>query len=328
VLPEYVITILLVLVLGATTYKTFKNGEKQWAKELADRSASGEVESCCETLSHLFDAPQLDICDPNHADEQGQGLLVATETKAGSTGSNITPELQAYLDADAQMFPWWKIAAISFCFVLVVISNIMKLQLTECGDVGYWVLMMAPVVITLSMMFMVRLYLVAKGDVRIQAGPPYDPDSISGDVKWDSKTTIVYPLVCTFAGLFAGMFGIGGGIVKGPLMLEMEVLPQVSAATAAFMILFTAASATMTYAAFDQVLWDYALILFPCGFFCTVIGQVLINSYIKRTGNSSVIVFIIALIVGLATLLMGYQSGTTAWKDIQDGVGMHDICEK
>ena len=27
VLPEYVITILLVLVLGATTYKTFKNGE-------------------------------------------------------------------------------------------------------------------------------------------------------------------------------------------------------------------------------------------------------------------------------------------------------------
>ena len=32
-----------------------------------------------------------------------------------------------------------------------------------------------------------------------------------------------YPLICSGAGLVAGMFGIGGGIVKGPLMLEMGV---------------------------------------------------------------------------------------------------------
>ena len=34
-----------------------------------------------------------------------------------------------------------------------------------------------------------------------------------------------------------GMFGVGGGIVKGPLMLEMGVLPDVAAATSATMIM-------------------------------------------------------------------------------------------
>jgi uncharacterized membrane protein YfcA len=34
----------------------------------------------------------------------------------------------------------------------------------------------------------------------------------------------------------------GGGIVKGPLMLELGVCPEVSAATSATMIMFTAGS--------------------------------------------------------------------------------------
>lgn len=42
-----------------------------------------------------------------------------------------------------------------------------------------------------------------------------------GDVEWNPKNTLRYPAVCFFAGFFAGLFGVGGGIVKGPLMLEM-----------------------------------------------------------------------------------------------------------
>jgi hypothetical protein len=61
-----------------------------------------------------------------------------------------------------------------------------------------------------------------------------------GDIVWDPKTTVLYPAMCSFAGLIAGMFGVGGGIVKGPLMLALGVLPEVAAATSATMILFTA----------------------------------------------------------------------------------------
>ena len=53
------------------------------------------------------------------------------------------------------------------------------------------------------------------------------------DIKWDEGSTVKYPLICTSSGIFAGLFGVGGGIVKGPLMLEMGVQPAVASATAA-----------------------------------------------------------------------------------------------
>jgi uncharacterized membrane protein YfcA len=60
-----------------------------------------------------------------------------------------------------------------------------------------------------------------------------------GDIVWTPETTVYYPLLCAIAGVVAGMFGVGGGIVKGPLMLHLGVLPEVAAATSATMILFT-----------------------------------------------------------------------------------------
>jgi hypothetical protein len=44
--------------------------------------------------------------------------------------------------------------------------------------------------------------------------------------------------------LVTGLFGIGGGVVKGPLMLELGVPPDAAAATSATMIMFTAGSGT------------------------------------------------------------------------------------
>jgi hypothetical protein len=38
---------------------------------------------------------------------------------------------------------------------------------------------------------------------------------VEGDVEWSPEATIKYPSLCFFAGFFAGLFGIGGGIVKG-----------------------------------------------------------------------------------------------------------------
>ena len=61
------------------------------------------------------------------------------------------------------------------------------------------------------------------------------------------------------------MFGIGGGIVKGPLMLEMGVHPMVAAATTAVMIFFTAVVATTSFIAFgttqlNQLIYIYIYI--------------------------------------------------------------------
>lgn len=39
-----------------------------------------------------------------------------------------------------------------------------------------------------------------------------------GDIHWSERNSIVYPAISSLAGLVAGMFGVGGGIVKVSLM--------------------------------------------------------------------------------------------------------------
>lgn len=63
----------------------------------------------------------------------------------------------------------------------------------------------------------VRKYLVNRWRLKAELGYEY----VEGDVEWTPLNTVRYPCICFFAGFFAGMFGVGGGIVKGPLMLEM-----------------------------------------------------------------------------------------------------------
>ncbi len=63
----------------------------------------------------------------------------------------------------------------------------------------------------------VRDYLVERWRLKARLNYRYG----EGDVEWNPQNTLRYPAVCFFAGFFAGLFGVGGGIVKGPLMLEM-----------------------------------------------------------------------------------------------------------
>jgi len=376
-LPEYIIATLLVIVLGLTTLKTLKTGNKLYLKEEEEESSHTRTPpSWSEAFSSLFDnfSFEEDVSAP--VDEASQPLVTTqvkaeigeddAETKAieleesrlaGLPDEDVTKkgslaalqerkealiwakskgkiamsqgsgeEMAAILAEESESFPLWKIGAISMCFLVVIICNVTKSAATTCGSGAYWFLMFVPVLITVSMMVVVRHYLLEKCAAKRSAGGP-DWTPPEGDMDWNDTTTVTYPLICTLAGVFAGMFGIGGGIVKGPLMVEMGILPQVSAATAAFMILYTTASATVTYAAFDLIAWNFAAVLFPIGMIFTALGQVMVNGYIKRTGRSSVIVFVIAGIVGLSTLLMGYQSIVSSVDALEHSRGIAGICE-
>jgi len=231
----------------------------------------------------------------------------------GNTGefnaNEATVKLQAMKDEERDI-PVSKIMLMVVCFVGVLFFNVLKGGKTgaspigvTCGTAAYWFLNLAVVPFTIAISLAVRSYLLQSFTVKASVGWRY----VEGDVQWDNKTTIVYPVICAAAGLCAGMFGIGGGIVKGPLMLEMGVLPAVSSATAAFMILFTTASAASTYVVFGMLKYDYATPLFFVGFICTYLGQKVVDYLVKKYNNSSYIIFSIATVITLSCLLMGYQ---------------------
>ena len=94
-----------------------------------------------------------------------------------------------------------------------------------------------------SVILVVRQYLMARDDRRAELGIALT----AADMAWNASTTMVYPGISTFAGVIAGTFGVGGGMVKGPLMLAMGVHPSAATATSATMIMFTSLTAVVVY---------------------------------------------------------------------------------
>lgn len=106
------------------------------------------------------------------------------------------------------------------------------------------------------------------------------------------------------------MFGVGGGIVKGPLMLAMGVHPAVGSASSACMILFTSFTATTSYIVFGLLVPDYAVVCGLLGFVATVAGQLGLGYMMKKAKaqRNSYIAFSIGLVVLLSAFLMTIQS--------------------
>lgn len=74
----------------------------------------------------------------------------------------------------------------------------------------------------------------------------------------------VYPLIGIgiVSGLFAAMFGIGGGVVIVPLlMLLTRMPPRIAAATSLATLLLTSMIGTARYAGSDHIDWVAAIVI-------------------------------------------------------------------
>lgn len=196
-------------------------------------------------------------------------------------------------------------------FVVVLSINILKggggyvspLGIV-CGSILFW---LAQVLLLLWIVFISwlgRKCLLKDMHRKAEAGYVYLDD----DIRWDSKSTIVYPLISTVAGIFAGMFGIGGGIIKGPLMLAMGIHPAVASATSAAMILFTSFTATTTFCVYGLLVRNYAIACVILGFVASYIGQSIMANTLARSNRNSYIVFSIGFVVLFSTILMAVES--------------------
>jgi hypothetical protein len=119
----------------------------------------------------------------------------------------------------------------------------------------------------------------------------------------------------------------GGGMVKAPLMLAMGVLPSVSSATVACMILYTSFTATTSYIVFGRLIYDYAIACFLLGFVSTYIGQYCLT-YMFKSSRNSYIAFSIGIVIVVSVLLMTIQSVMSIMHGGSGGAGEEsgDIC--
>lgn len=210
--------------------------------------------------------------------------------------------------------------------------------LNSCGAGCFWISQIIILFLIVAFSVWVRWGVLK----RLKDGGP-----VLSEIEWDEKNTIIYPLLAIVAGLVAGMFGIGGGIIKGPLMLALGkwrttrqaqiclvelpvsfahlfsghriiclvllyycqgVHPAVASATSACMILFTSCTSTVSFMIFGLLVYDYAWFCLLVGFFSTLVGQTVMTILMQRYQRNSYIAYSIGFVVGLSAIAMSIES--------------------
>jgi uncharacterized membrane protein YfcA len=222
--------------------------------------------------------------------------------------------LRSGLLEEEKFTPRSKIIALCLMFSILMFLNIMvgggafsSPWGIRCGSVAFWVVQVIMVAFLVSSAWAAQTYLVNRHEMKEIVRFDY----VVGDIKWDARSALIYPALFICAGIFAGMFGIGGGMIKVPLMLAMGVHPAVVSATSSAMILFTSFASASSYLVFGLIMYDYAIVCFVVGFFASLFGnKVMRQARQAKSANgrnferNSYIAFVIGGVILVSALLM------------------------
>lgn len=324
--PVWLITILLILVLSFTTHRTLKKGLELRKKESEPQGGAGTGETGgvaspskgapsfradggdgdgedgdvegfdeSEALMGPMGDIEMDVVGP--ADVEGGIKSPGKQSKAAC--------IESLLEEDRHV-PWrqvWRMGAVS---VVVLAISLAKggregSFLVQCDSLEYWAIKVS----TIPLLTLVAWYcgreLVRRDNLKVRSGYRFQ----SSEMQWTSRAALHYPIVCISAGVAAGLLGIGGGMLKGPIMLEMGLPPQVVAATAAYMLFWTTASTSIQFGIMGEMLWDYGALLFVVGVLSSIVGQEVLSWFVAKYKKQYFITILIALVIGFSTIFMG-----------------------
>jgi len=235
-----------------------------------------------------------------------------------------------YLEADARQYPKEKLFSFLLLWMGLFVITLLKggkgtpsLLGITCQSPWYAVLIAGQFVWTLGFASVYGCKIIKSRRAREEVNYPYLPR----DVEWTPRKSQFYAIFTFFAGVVAGLIGIGGGMVLGPLMIVMGVDPRVSSATNATMIVLTSSSVAIMFVTSGMVPWEYALFFFCVCLIGAYVGKTFIDGYVKKTGMASILIFILASIIALATVGCFYNALTGLAKAKWCFDGFKPFCE-
>jgi len=228
VLPELLLTFMLVVLLSFTAYTTLKKARRMYQAETVAKKqfAANRRESELTAMAQQEDTDQdeeatdklLDnVEEPEQGEEEhqdgGEKPKEVEKPKKEEPPEVVQrrEELEQILE-DERHTPSANLSILVTMFVVVLTINLLKgggafpspLGI-RCGSTGFWIANAIMLAWILTISAFVRQYLLRKYEAKARCGFSY----VEGDIQWDARATVVYPVVCCAAGFFAGMFGVG-----------------------------------------------------------------------------------------------------------------------
>ncbi|KAG5622795.1 hypothetical protein H5410_008013 [Solanum commersonii] len=290
VLPEWLITILFALFLGFCTFKTCKSGFFYWKLESELENGKQELEN--------------GLLKNESCDEDDEALLEKKEGK-GRIVSNIP-----WMEMGMLVMFWF-----SFFFLYLLRGNQYGqgiIPMEACG-VGYWII--SSVQFPMAIIFTSWILYNRESQ---QNMPSKKPEGTS-ETKHGPSGKLIFPIMALLAGVLGGVFGIGGGMLISPLLIQVGITPEVTAATCSFMVFFSSTMSAVQYLFLGMEHVDDALIFAVVCCIASIIGLVVVQRAIEHHGRASLIVFSVGIVMALSTLLMTSFGAVDIWRDYTSG---------
>lgn len=116
----------------------------------------------------------------------------------------------------------------------------------------------------------------------------------------------------------------------GPLLLHLHIHPLITSATSGFLVLLSVSSATISYAVRGQLPTDYSLIFGAACFAGALLGVVVVNGVVRRTGAASLVVFLMTAVLAAGVAVCASYSMPHAVEQLADGqdIGFVPFCRR
>jgi len=303
--PGWAITVLLVVTLCYTTYRT---GLKAYETYIKEEKAEAEDET-----SRLLPAG-----NPNGNKKHF----------TFNDDHELPPELRAIVKAESG-HNLYSVGVLSVSWVVIATFSLLKggeggEGVFPCGSVGYWALVLAPTPIIFSLVWYVGNRASAAYYRKVELGYEFP----EGDLHWTKRNTRVFPLYCITAGFAAGALGIAAGTILGPVLLELGLLPIVATTSSGFMVIFTASSTTFQFLVMGQLQVDYAMFFCMIGLLGGAVGNTSVNWLVKKYKKTWFVVAILTFVLFMSVFLMGY-AGYVRWAVAEHhgkNMGIRSLC--
>ena len=301
-LPGPLILFALTLVLVINTYKTTKKGISQFHKENQET-----IEKITEIVNFTNENHSIndDGNDDNEDDEENMRLTKSKNEE--DKEPDVIYKLSLEFNKDAELFPRDKYGYILLSFFGLVFITLIKgsdntpsvIRIANCSY-QYWIIYLCFVPFCIFVTFQISKVVNKEYNYRLSINYPYH----STDIQWSNHILHLYPLYGLAGGILAGVLGIGGGLVLGPLLLDLGIHPIVSTATSNFLVLFTSSSTTLQFIFHGMLNINYGIVCVLCSTIGSYFGTIVIQSLLKSSGRSSYLIFTLAAVLGISTVLI------------------------
>ena len=330
--PEWLISALLVLLLSYTAHKTLAKGRSEWRKEMdAKRRAEMEARVGPESLAEEGAAST----STKRAVDAGSSAETAVVVVAGGDGkisrvsldgapSSSTasaPSTTASAPSPREPLDLGVVGGLVLLWAALFVAAYLRGGKSGAGSVSpvgirtcvgwYWALVFLPPAVGVLASRAAGSHLRAKRARLLESGAAGGGGC---DLRVDTSAEVWRYVAWAFgAGLGSGLLGIGGGMILGPLLLELGVDPRVSAPVTHFMVLFTSSMTVIQFAVIGQLLAGHAAWYSSLCLLASVVSAVGLVAALKKYGlGGSVIILCLGFVIGLSAAMVAVELGISA----------------